>query len=242
MTFRTGSAAKAVRPAARAWRAAASVDAPGPRLTRRKASTRRGLPSTETVMSAGWRLSGARPSRSTTVMSKEMPGAAAGDSGADAGCCRTGGRGQRGENDAERCGHVPAHVVFSLPHAHGRPRLFEGAHGGALRAVQVVRRLNGRLPRAVSKVAPDGSMSTNTRWRTPAESDRDSRRRRPRRRGPTCDGCRPQSRDRTRGSRLSSLSGHRCRPSSRRSDPDRRAAQDRLNERTPPDVASSPMR
>ncbi len=78
MTFRIGSAAKAVNSAARAWRAAASEEAPGPRLTRRRASTRLGLPSTETVMSAGLRLSGVRPSRSTTTRSKEIPGGAAG--------------------------------------------------------------------------------------------------------------------------------------------------------------------
>ena len=69
-------------PSARASLAAASVEAPGPRLMRRRAITRLGLPSTDTVTLAGLRLSGARPSRSTTTRSKEIPGAAAGAWGA----------------------------------------------------------------------------------------------------------------------------------------------------------------
>ncbi len=76
--LRTGSAANVVRPAARAWRDAASVVAPGPRLTRLRDSTRLELPSTDTEKSAGPRLSGTRPSLSSTTASNVMPDAPAG--------------------------------------------------------------------------------------------------------------------------------------------------------------------
>ncbi len=81
--MRLGSAAKApADDARRASRLDASLAAPGPLATRLTASTRRGLPSTETLMSDGARLSGARPSRSVTTTSNDTACAMAGAWGA----------------------------------------------------------------------------------------------------------------------------------------------------------------
>ena len=78
--LRAGSAAKesvSVRPV---WRRAASTTEPGPRLTCRTQSTRRGLPSTVTVKLSGPRPSTNLPSRSTTTTSTGVaPGGAAPD-------------------------------------------------------------------------------------------------------------------------------------------------------------------